>query len=122
MRRTFAAVISLACVLVVIGMAFAQTVTPQAYLPLIENPPTVTPIPATPTTEPTPTQQPTGVFILGGTSSYVDSIDYLHVIGEVQNNTSKVIQFVKITANFFSGTGQLVGTDFTYTYLDRLPP
>lgn len=137
MRR--AAVISIACVLAIVGLALAQS-TPQVYMPLVVNPPTLTPIPPTPTTQPTATtqptpttqptataqptatQQPSGVVILGGTSSYVDSIDYLHVIGEVQNNTSSNLQFVKITANFFNGTGQLVDTDFTYTYLDHLPP
>lgn len=126
MRRAVA--VSIACVLAIIGVAFAQTSTPQAYLPLVLKPlPTNTLVPPAPTTQPTATTQPTptqqpGVFILGSTFSYVDSIDYLHVIGEVQNNTSNNLQFVKITANFFSGTGQLVDTDFTYTYLDHLPP
>jgi hypothetical protein len=50
----------------------------------------------------------------------VDSINYLHVIGEVYNNTTNHLRFVKITANFFS-SGQLVDTNYTYIYLDNLP-
>lgn len=54
-------------------------------------------------------------------SSYVDSIDYLHIVGEVHNNTASHLRFVKISTNVFNSTGQLLATDFTYTYLDNLP-
>jgi len=50
----------------------------------------------------------------------VDSIDYLHIVGEVQNNTTNHLRFVKITVNIFNGSGQLLDTDFTYIYLDNL--
>jgi hypothetical protein len=46
---------------------------------------------------------------------------YLHIVGEVQNNTGDHIRFVKIIANFFNSNGQLVDTDYTYIYLDNLP-
>jgi hypothetical protein len=93
------------------------------YVPVITNPPTLTPIPPTATPQPTPTKTPApGVYIVGNTFSFVDSIDYLHVVGEVRNTRSSVVQFVKITANFFSGSGQLVANDFTYTWLDQLAP
>ncbi len=51
----------------------------------------------------------------------MDSIDYLHILGEVQNNTNKHLRFVKITANVFNGGGQLLDTALTYIYLDNLP-
>jgi hypothetical protein len=51
----------------------------------------------------------------------VDSIDYLHVVGEVLNNTDDNLRFVKISANFFNSSGQLLDTDYTYVYLDNLP-
>lgn len=90
------------------------TLTPTAwvYLPYIsrQEPPT-----------PTPTTVPPGVYILSNHSSYVDSIDYLHIVGEVQNNTANHLRFVKITANIFNSSGQLLDTDFTYIYLDNLP-
>lgn len=60
--------------------------------------------------------------ILSNYSHYVDSIDYLHIVGEVYNDTSNYLRFVKITANVFDSSGQLLDTDFSYTYLDSLPP
>ena len=51
----------------------------------------------------------------------MDSIDYLRIVGEVWNNTASHLRFVEITANIFGSSGQLLDTDFTYTYLDNLP-
>jgi hypothetical protein len=51
----------------------------------------------------------------------VDSIDYLHIVGEVQNSTANHLRFVKITANIFNSSGQLLDTDYTYIHLDNLP-
>lgn len=62
MRRSFAALVSIACVLLTLGLAFAQALTPQVYMPVVLNPPTNTPTvtpSATPTVQPTPTTQPT---------------------------------------------------------------
>jgi len=106
------------------------TATVSVYLPYVtrQEPPTPTPTP-TPTNVPIPTNTPTptattapsGVYVLSNHSSYVDSIDYLHIVGEVQNNTANNLRFVKITANIFNNTGQLLDTDFTYIFLDNLP-
>lgn len=62
-----------------------------------------------------------GVYVLSNHSSFVDSIGYLHIVGEVWNNTASHLRFVKIAVNIFSSSGQLLDTDFTYTYLDKLP-
>ena len=88
----------------------AQTATPT----------TVVTATSTPTT--TPTVLAPGVHIVPNHTYYVDSIDYLHVVGEVQNNTANHLRFVKITANFFNQAGQLLDTDYTYIHLDNLPP
>ena len=87
--------------------------------------PTRTPTSAptrTPTSTATATNQPSGVFVLSNHSYYVDSIDYLHVVGEVQNNSNKNIRFVQVTAAFYNANGQLVDTEFTFTLLNTLPP
>ncbi len=78
---------------------------------------------ATPTETPTPTntQVQENTEILDNQSTFVDSIDYLHVLGEIQNNTSHNLELIKITANFFNGSNQLIDIDFTYTKLDNLP-
>ncbi len=114
---------------------------PWIYLPYVsrQKPPTPTSTPTptptptstntltpTPTTTPTytftPTAVPSGVYILSNHSSYTDSINYLHIVGEVQNNTANHLRFVRITTNVFNSGGQLLATDFTYIYLDNLPP
>jgi len=69
----------------------------------------------------TVTPPPPGVTILTNHSHYIDSIDYLHIVGEVLNNTGDHLRFVKITANIYNSAGQLLDNDFTYIYLDNLP-
>jgi hypothetical protein len=106
------------------------------YLPIVQRQITPTPTStATPTPTPTSTQTyvptntptptattvPTGVTILSNHSYYVDSIDYLHIVGEIFNNTADHLRFVKIYVNVYNSSGQLVATDFTYTLLDNLP-
>lgn len=99
-----------------------QTATPtHSHTPTGTKTPTVT---WTPTRTPTrtPTSAPSGVYILPNHTYYVDSINYLHILGEVWNNTSNYLRFVKITANVFRQDGQLLATDFTYIHLDNLAP
>lgn len=57
---------------------------------------------------------PTGLQILSH-NSFTDSLDYLHVVGEVQNNSPTNAQFVQITGTFYDSNNQVVGTQFTYT-------
>lgn len=114
------------------------TVTPSVmvYIPSGQRQPaagtpTFTPTPtatATATSTATPTQTPTrtptqpagNVSLFGATSVY-SSFGTLRIYGEVRNATASYAQFVKITANLFNGQ-QLVANDFTYAYLDKLPP
>jgi hypothetical protein len=46
----------------------------------------------------------------------------LHIVGEVSNNTPNHLRFVEIYVNVFNSSGQLLDTDFTFIYLDNLPP
>jgi hypothetical protein len=108
-------------IVVVLGEQMADY---HLYLPLVmkqETPtPTQTPTPTVPPV-PTVTTIPPGVHILQNYSHYVDSIDYLHIVGEVLNNTSDHLWSVKITVNIFNGGGQLVDVDYSYMYLSNLP-
>ena len=45
-----------------------------------------------------------------------------HVIGEVQNNAAKALEFVEITATFYDSTGKVVGTESGFTEIDILRP
>lgn len=62
------------------------------------------------------------VRILNNHFAYIDTIGYLHIVGEVENDTSSYLRFIKIIANIFNSSGRLLDTDFTYTYLDNLSP
>jgi hypothetical protein len=124
MRRALPIIVALGIVAAIILSAQAQA--PPCgdalctYLPIVANPPTPTTAPTvapTATATAQPTSEPSGVFIRTNHSSYTNSIGSLHIVGEVQNNTNKAIEFVKISANLFNGT-QLVATDFTYTSLN----
>ena len=110
--------------------AYQVSPTSLNFLPMVLKQPTltVTPTPVStntpvPTNTPTPmpTSIPAGVYILPNHSHYVNSIDYLHIVGEVHNNTSNHLRFVKVVANVFNNNGQLLETDFSYIYLDSLP-
>ncbi|MGB8574105.1 MAG: FxLYD domain-containing protein [Nitrososphaeraceae archaeon] len=48
-------------------------------------------------------------------NSFTDSVGYLHVVGEVQNNTPANAQFVQVIGTFYDNNNQVVGTQFAYT-------
>ena len=77
---------------------------------------------ATNTPDPTATTDPAGAKILPNHSSYVDSVDYFHVLGEVENNTDRHLRFIKVTANVFDGDDRLLAGGSAYIYLDSLAP
>lgn len=56
------------------------------------------------------------------TNSYVDSIGDLHVIGVVQNDGTENLEYVKISATFYDKNNNVVGSRYTYTYMDILTP
>ncbi len=59
--------------------------------------------------------------ILPNHSSYVTSSGYLHIVGEVYNDTPDHLRYVKITANILDSSGQLLDTDYNHIPLDDLP-
>jgi len=83
--------------------------------------PSVTPT-LTPTPSPTLTRPASAITVLDNHRAFVDSIDYLHIVGEVKNDTGEKARFVRITANLFDAQNQLIDTDFGYTSLDILSP
>lgn len=106
------------------GAPTPPTATPTRTLTATRTP-TITRTPTrtrTPTVTPTKTPggPPPGIHVLPNHSHYVDSIDNLHIVGEVLNNTTAHLQLVKIPVTFFNSSGQNVGTGYTYTWLDNL--
>ena len=79
--------------------------------------PTASPIPL-PTSTATPSVPPLEVV----TGRDYISYDYLNIVGEVINNTDEWFDFVKVVATFYDSDNKVLGSDFTYTELDELPP
>ncbi len=113
----------LATLSISLTIALAVETTPTVYLPIVLKPvstPTPIPTPTPPTPTPTATPAPTGVRVLPNHSYYVDSIDYLHIVGEVANYTGQNLQLVKVIADVYNNS-QLAANAYTYAYLDNLP-
>jgi hypothetical protein len=54
--------------------------------------------------------------------SYVDSIGWYNVVGEVRNNARITFDSVQIIATFYDTTNQVVGTSYTYANIDSIRP
>ena len=95
-------------------------IMPRLWLPLVirEYPPLPTPTVA-PT--PTPVGGPPTVHILDNYSHYTDTSGYLHVVGEIINNTTGDVSYVEITLNFLDSEGRLLGIYYDYLYFPFLP-
>jgi len=53
-------------------------------------------------------------------TAYTDSIGYLHIVGEVLNNTATRKIYVEISTTFYNSLNQVIGTDFTFAEVDSL--
>lgn len=56
-----------------------------------------------------------------GVTTYYEA-GYFYIVGEVLNTTNSNINFVKVVATFYDEAGTVIGTGFTYTELDIIPP
>lgn len=59
-------------------------------------------------------QSSTDLTILSS-NTYVDSINHLNIVGEVQNNSPSVLDYVQVIGTFYDSMGKVVGTDYTFT-------
>lgn len=99
-----------------------STHTPTATTTSTQTPTATATSTPTPMATPTSTSDPSKIKILGNHFAYVDVVEYLHVLGEVQNNTDSYLRFIKITARALNRDGQTLGSGSAYIYLDSLPP
>jgi hypothetical protein len=58
--------------------------------------------------------QATNQVMISSTSNYVDSLNYFHVFGTIENNSPSVIKFVQVLGVFYDTNNNIVGTGFTY--------
>lgn len=55
-------------------------------------------------------------------SSFVDTICYHHIFGEVQNNGAQPLEFVKVIATYYNNVGTVIATESGYTLVDLVLP
>ena len=63
--------------------------------------------------------KPVNLQILSN-SSYVDVINYHHIVGEIKNIGVTSTTFVKVIATYYNSTGQVIATAFTYANPDTI--
>ena len=112
MLRRFALLAPLTCVLCLMLVAQVLGAEPSAdsrvYLPLVMN--------ALAGTQPAPTAGPSGVVVLRSSTSSGS------IVGEVQNNTGRNVQYVRVVATLRNAGGEFVGNAYAYAAVDILRP
>jgi hypothetical protein len=58
--------------------------------------------------------------ILGETTSWFND-DTFNIAGEIRNNGSRDVDFVKISATLYNSDGTVIGSDFTYMDPSTIP-
>ncbi|GAB4444428.1 MAG: hypothetical protein Kow0031_26880 [Anaerolineae bacterium] len=107
--------------------------TPAPLLPTVTPggpPPTAVPPAAPPATRPplTPVQtspQVTaapGDLVVVSHQSYVDSLGWYHIVGEVQNNAGTPMEYVEVIAKLYNAEKEVIGTKLTFTAPDVIAP
>jgi hypothetical protein len=54
--------------------------------------------------------------------SYVDSLGWYHIVGEVQNNSTVPMEFVEVIARLYDESDKVIGTKLTFTAPDVIFP
>ncbi|MES1239276.1 MAG: aldehyde dehydrogenase family protein, partial [Chloroflexota bacterium] len=61
-------------------------------------------------------------YIENGTSTWVDTIDYRHIVGRVINDGPTRVEFVEVDVTAYNAANQVIGTDLAFTRLDSIAP
>lgn len=64
----------------------------------------------------------TGGVVILSKSENTDVIGAFHIVGEVQNQTSAQVDYVKIIATFYNASNVVVGTEFSFSDPFTLAP
>lgn len=65
--------------------------------------------------------KPLGLEILSH-SSYIDSIGWMHVVGEIKNIGTETANYVKVIATFYDEAGKVVAAEFTFSDPSDIEP
>jgi len=69
----------------------------------------------------TTSPKPLGLEILSN-SSYIDSIGWMHVVGEIKNIETGTANYVKVIATYYDEAGNVVAAAFTYSDPSDIEP
>lgn len=100
------------------------TVTPGGPPPTANPPaaPTATRTPLTPVqTSPQVTAAPGDLAVVSH-QSYVDSLGWYHIVGEVQNYANTPMEYVEVIAKLYDSEKEVIGTKLTFTAPDVIAP
>ena len=61
------------------------------------------------------------MHVLNNHSHYVDIVNWLHIVGEVFNNTGGDLWLVDVPVAFYDGQGRFITADSGWTFLEDLP-
>ena len=118
-KRKLLALVFLVSGFLLMSLAPAFAASPNVvYLPLILNSGAA---PA-PTPTPTPTEAPANEVTVQDSNTFVpySGATSLYVVGQLKNNTTGSVRFVKVTAVFRDGSGGEVATKYAYSKIARL--
>ena len=63
-----------------------------------------------------------GTLKILGMNSFADAAGYLHIVGEIENNSPTVLKYVKVVGTFYNKVNGVVATDFTFTDPSDIAP
>jgi hypothetical protein len=66
------------------------------------------------------TVQATTLAYVVSSTSYLDGLGWYNVVGEVKNVADGALEFIQITATFYDVNNVVVGTRFSYAYIEVL--
>lgn len=70
----------------------------------------------------TSAMKPQGVLKVLSSNSFIYSLGYLRIVGEIQNGTPESVTYVKATATFYDKNNNVVATDYSFTSPSDLGP
>jgi hypothetical protein len=106
------------------------TVTPGPSPTPASLPPVTLPSPTVPPPEQNPANSPASIRGLGLSSaleilshqSYIDSLGWHHIVGEVQNKGDVPLEYVEVIARLYDEGEKLISTKITFTAPDVIYP
>ncbi len=90
--------------------------------PPTSTPPAQTSTPVALTPRPVAKTAAPGQLEVINHKSYVDTLGWFHIVGEVRNNTNTPMEYVEVLARLYNANNDAIGTKLTFTAPDTIFP